>query len=285
MECKRGWVGKNGDVPYASCGRIIANEVCLDCQHHLNLATRSEGPTEATKTQVAPAHGKHEPNCAVRRQDECQLNCDCSYEPQNRVVDAIFSTDHRVLERAKAKHEVDATDKRTLVVAVQKARKLAEEGVQPEAGWLQEARELSERVGKVWSPDQACTAPPVVQSQLVEALREREGLTPMGFPPTEIAACGQATICTEPYVTFRPQYLLIDPAVAGLIGVESIRIGKNCQEANSHPIPGSVFSALAFPFRLQLDTVQVGQRVQLCIVNYAPSSVFLNMCMLGKVVT
>lgn len=199
----------------------------------------------------------------------------------------VFSTDARVMQRAREKFEVpeDDVDNVILRQAVLRLWHIAKEAPRlarhkkgwsscPEQAWYDEARILGERVGKRWETTPIPT--------LVEALKDSEMLYPLGFPRVSLVPGQEMIVTAVTYVTFRGKRLVLGSELnSGRLVVHDFKIGKNSMFCNSTALHGGCFSDAAFPFRLRLDTMQVGQRATLNLENVSDELVEVSPTLFG----
>ncbi len=197
----------------------------------------------------------------------------------------VFTTDPRVLGRAREKYEVKpGTDAATcdaeakhLRESVRKLWDLGEKGHAPEAGWLSEARTLGERVGKPWYE-----AP---QPTLVEALGRHltEELTPLGFEIKIIPPGAEGVLQADPQVAIRGRRLVLGTdEVARSLLVVDLKVGHDSCLASSAPIPGALFGPSAFPVLLQMRVAQIGHHVRLHVTNTSGATLTVSAVLLGR---
>lgn len=200
----------------------------------------------------------------------------------------VFATNAHVIAWARTKFEVQKDPENVLLKRAvlrlwhiskgeaEKQRAFPNAKKTNEALWYEEARILADRVGKRWDTTPIPT--------LVEALSNDEMLHPIGFPTVLIPAGAMMQVFTQPQVCVRPRRLVLGPEeVANALALHDLKVGKNSMFCNSSGIPGACFSEKAFPFRLDMDTCPISQRISLYLENQSSLPVSVTPCMFGVV--
>jgi hypothetical protein len=104
---------------------------------------------------------------------------------------------------------------------------------------------------------------------------------PLGFPETDIAASGTATVSATTQVIFRGRRLIIPADIAASLMVTDLKVGKNSQLPSEDPLPGQVFSEDAVGVDLSLDTAQISQTISISLENLSVGPITFTATMLG----
>ncbi len=105
---------------------------------------------------------------------------------------------------------------------------------------------------------------------------------PLGFDSTVVVPSGsQATINSQPQVTFRVERVVIPSDIGGSFVVDDIIVGKNSQLANEVPLPARIFDERAEGVQLRGDTAQTSQNVVMKVTCIAGASIRFRAAVIG----
>lgn len=105
---------------------------------------------------------------------------------------------------------------------------------------------------------------------------------PLGFDSTvAVPPNAQATINSQPQVTFRVERVVIPSDIGGSFVVDDIVVGKNSQLANEVPLPARIFDERAEGVQLRGDTAQTSQNVVMKVTNVAGAPIRFRAAVIG----
>ena len=99
-----------------------------------------------------------------------------------------------------------------------------------------------------------------------------------------IAAATTQILTVRPTNPFRPELLVVDPAIAPSFLVNDIKIGRRSQFIGSGSVPAAAFSPLSPLVTLQFDTDQISQDISVSVTNTSGAPQRFTGFLLGTIV-
>ena len=115
-----------------------------------------------------------------------------------------------------------------------------------------------------------------------ENMPTKSRIYPLGFDSTVVVPPGvQATINSQPQVTFRVERLVVPSDFGGSFVLDDFIVGKNSQFANEVAVPARIFDERAEGVRLRGDTAQTSQNVVLKVTNVSGAGIRFRAAVIG----
>jgi hypothetical protein len=111
-------------------------------------------------------------------------------------------------------------------------------------------------------------------------LNNTQSVCVLGFGSTRVISCGSAHINAQPWVSFRPERLIIPDNIALNFLITDIKIGKNSQLLTYGAVPAVVFNKYSSP-KLKMDTAQVLTFVTLTVTNVSKTACNFQAALIG----